>query len=146
MTSSVVTRAIYSFPDGSAGGSDGLRPQHLKDIITSPYREGSLDLISVLTDFINLVLASKVSPTVRPYFFGASLIGLGKKDGGVRPIVMGGTLHRLVAKCAVLLIKEEIGSLLFPTQLGFGTCRGVEGAVHGAHATIFPIWKMESCF
>jgi hypothetical protein len=116
VTSSVVTRAIYSFPAGSAGGPDGLRPQHFKDIITSPYREGSFDLISVLTDFVNLVLAGKVPPTFRPYFFGASLIGLGKKDGGVRPIAIGGTLRRLVAKCAVLLIKEEIGSLLFPTQ------------------------------
>jgi hypothetical protein len=85
VTSSVVTRAIYSFPDGSAGGSDGLRPQHLKDIITSPYREGSLDLISVLADFVNLVLAGKVPPTVRPYFFGASLIGLGRRMAGLDP-------------------------------------------------------------
>ena len=110
----------------------GVDPQHLKDVITSPYRQGSLDLISVLAGFVNLVLAGKVPPTVRPYFFGASLIGLGKKDGGVRPIAIGGTLRRLVAKCAVLLIKEDIGSLLFPTLLGFGTCRGVKGAVHGA--------------
>jgi len=25
------TKAIHSFPNGSAGGPDGLRPQHLKD-------------------------------------------------------------------------------------------------------------------
>ena len=28
-----VAKAILSFPCGSAGGPDGLRPQHLKDII-----------------------------------------------------------------------------------------------------------------
>ena len=26
-------KAIYSFPNGSAGGPDGLRPQHLKDLL-----------------------------------------------------------------------------------------------------------------
>ena len=71
---------------GSAGGPDDLRPQHLKDIIiTSPFREGSLDLISVLADFVNLVLAGKVPPTVCPYFFGASLIGLGRRMAGLDP-------------------------------------------------------------
>lgn len=31
----MVVRAIKSFPNGSAGGPDGLRPQHLKDMISS---------------------------------------------------------------------------------------------------------------
>ena len=34
---------------------------------------------------------------VRPFFFGASVIALNKKDGGVRPIAVGCTLRRLVA-------------------------------------------------
>src|SRR6478609_455078 len=28
-----VRKAVYSFPPGSSGGSDGLSPQHLKDMI-----------------------------------------------------------------------------------------------------------------
>ena len=31
VTSDAIVRAIQSFPCGSAGGPDGLRPQHLKD-------------------------------------------------------------------------------------------------------------------
>ena len=30
-----VARAILSFPNGSAGGPDGLKPQHLKDMISA---------------------------------------------------------------------------------------------------------------
>ncbi len=32
---SVITRAIRSFPNGSAGGLDKLQPQHLKDLLAS---------------------------------------------------------------------------------------------------------------
>ena len=35
-----VAEAIRSFPNGSAGGPDGLHPQHLKDL-TNPSAEGS---------------------------------------------------------------------------------------------------------
>ena len=37
---------------------------------------------------------------VRPLFFGASLVALEKKTGGVRPIAVGCSLRRLVAKIA----------------------------------------------
>ena len=31
-----VSRAVMSFPAGSAGGRDGLHPQHLKDLLRPP--------------------------------------------------------------------------------------------------------------
>eukprot|EP00731_Ephydatia_muelleri_P031243 Em0022g757a len=34
VTSDEIVRAIQSFPCGSAGGTDGLRPQHLKDMVS----------------------------------------------------------------------------------------------------------------
>lgn len=36
VTSSIVRKAIFTFPSGSAAGPDGLCPQHLKDLIVSP--------------------------------------------------------------------------------------------------------------
>ena len=36
-----VARAILSFPNGSAGGPDGLKPQHLKDMIGASALGGS---------------------------------------------------------------------------------------------------------
>ena len=79
-----VAKAIRSFPCGSAGGPDGLRPQHLKDMISPSAVVGGPLLLEALTSFINLVIDGKTPPPARPFFFGASLIALDKKDGGVR--------------------------------------------------------------
>ena len=104
------------------------------------------ELMDSLTSFINLVVAGNVPTFARPFFFGATLIGLSKNDGGVRPIAIGCTLQRLAAKCCACLVKEEVGSRLFPIQLGFGTSRGAEAAVHSARGLSFLVCKrVNSC-
>ena len=103
-----VTCAIQSFPNGSAGGPDGLRPQHLKDMINPSANGGRQGLLSSLTLFIKLFLEGDVPVSTRPYFFGANLVALEKKDGGVRPIVVGCTLRRLVAKVAGREVMKEM--------------------------------------
>jgi hypothetical protein len=132
ITPSVIKRAIYSFPTGSAAGPDGLRPQHLKDLISSPVREAGNCLLEALTGVVNLVLSGQTPCEAQPFFFGANLIGFNKNDGGVRPIAIGNTLRRLVAKCAGSTIKADMAALLSPFQLGYGTPRGAEIAVHSA--------------
>jgi len=52
---SEVRRAVLSFPPGSAGGPDGLRPQHIRDMLLC--REAGSEFLSALTAFVNLVLA-----------------------------------------------------------------------------------------
>ena len=89
-------------------------------------------LLSRLTAFVNLVLAGKVPTSVRHIFFGASLTALNKPDGSIRPIAVGLTLRRLVCKVASRAIRDDLGSLLRPIQLGFGTSHGAEAAVHAA--------------
>ena len=76
-----VAQAIRSFPNGSAGGPDGLRPQHLKDMTTSSIAEPP-SLLSALASFSNLVLEGKTPPAIRPFLFGATLVALDKKGGG----------------------------------------------------------------
>ena len=66
------------------------------------------------------------------FFFGANLIALQKKDGGVRPIAVGCTLRRLVAKVAGGKVMDAMGSLLAPRQLGYGVKGGAEATVHAA--------------
>ena len=76
-----------------------LHPQHLKDL-ASPSAEGAgVRLLRCLTTFVNLVLQGGTPLSARHVFIGAILIPLGKKDVGVRPIAVGNTLRRLVAKC-----------------------------------------------
>ena len=56
--------------------------------------------------------------SIGPFFFGASLIALEKKGGGVRHIAIGCTLHRLAAKAIGSQLKSRMGDLLMPRQLG----------------------------
>ena len=127
-----VIKAICSFPCGSAGGPDGLRPQHLKDLTCESAERGGKELVRALSAFILHVLEGNTPVSVRPFFFGATLIALRKKDGGVRPIAVGQTLRRLVGKCAGLRIVQSMGAVLAPYQLGYGIPLGCEAAAHAA--------------
>ena len=76
--------------------------------------------LCALTSFCTLVLRGDVPAEVRPLFFGASLVALRKKAGGVRPIAFGCTLRRLVGKVASRMVRDEMEPLLSPKQLGYG--------------------------
>jgi len=79
-----VRRAVLSFPAGSAGGPDGLRSQHLRDMLLR--REAGPDFLTALTAFVNLVLAGGCPADVAPIFFGGRLLALKKKSGDIRTI------------------------------------------------------------
>ena len=104
----------------------------MKDLIGPSSEGGGHALLSALASFLSLVLSGRTPLSIRPYFFGANLCALEKKDGGVRPIVVGCTLRRLAAKVASGKVLEDMGALLTPRQLGFGVKGGVEAAVHSA--------------
>ena len=119
-----------SFPAGSAGGPDGLLPQHLKDLTSPTLGEVGASFVKALASFVCRVISGNVPHPITPFFFGARLLGLNKQDGGVRSIAVGCTLRRLAAKCLGKSVFEEMGSMLFPLQVGYGTRLGAEGAVH----------------
>ena len=125
-----VVKAIISFPPGSGGGPDGLRPQHLKDLTSKATGTAGTNLLSSLTNLINKILSGIVPAEVLPILFGASLIALDKKGGGIRPIAIGCTLRRIVGKLGCRSVLQKIGSLLRPHQMGFGTPCGTEAIVH----------------
>lgn len=130
VSSTDVRKAIKSFPCGSAGGPDGLKPQHLKDLIND--LNASDALLALITDFVNLLLSGECPGDVRPILFGGSLTALSKKDGGVRPIAVGCVFRRLVAKCANSFASDALANYLAPRQLGVGVRGGAEAAAHAA--------------
>ena len=101
-------------------------------MISSFSNSSDSPLLAALVDFCSLVLRGDIPEEVRPFFFGASLVALRKKQGGVRPIAVGCTLRRLVAKVAGKLMSSEMADLLSPRQLGYGIRGGAEAAVHAA--------------
>lgn len=130
VTDKEVKKAIVSFPPGSAGGPDGLRAQHLKDLTTKPTGDAGSKVMEGLVDITNLILSGEVPSQVCPVLYGASLVALKKKDGGIRPIASGVTYRRIAAKVACATINTEIGASLRPQQMGFGTPCGSEALVH----------------
>jgi len=128
VTGEDIRRAIRSFAPGSAGGKDGLKPQHLKDLTNSL----GGPLCDCLANFANIILAGGVPLLVRPFFFGASLLPFSKKEGGLRPIAVGLTLRRLVAKAAAKVSTPQCTTRLAPVQLGVGIRGGSEALVHAA--------------
>ena len=128
VSESIVLQAIRSFPAGSSGGPDGFRPQHLADLIAC--KTGGLALLSATTGFVNFILSGGCPPDICPVFFGARLIAIEKKSGGFRPIVVGYTIRRLVAKCANQYAQEKLSQYFRPVQLGVSVSGGCEAAVH----------------
>ena len=131
-----IITAIKSFVPGSAGGPDGLRPQHLKDLTSASAGDAGRRLLARLTEFTNLCLTGHVPAVIQPTFCGASLCALNKKDGGIRPIAVGSTMRRLVAKAACKAVMSKITAHFLPVQLGFGVPRATEAAVHAARSFI----------
>ena len=127
---SEVRKAVLSFPAGSAGGPDNLRPQHLRDMLLC--RESGQDFLTALTAFVNLVLSGGCPAGVTQVFFGGRLLALNKKTGGIRPIVIGFTLRRLASKCANSFGADRLKAYFRPFQLGVGTPGGCEAAIHSA--------------
>jgi len=123
-----VRAAITSFPNGSAGGPDGMRPQHLKDLLTGAADDDPL--LGVLTELTNLLLSGDIPSHIRGALFGANLLAIAKKGGGVRPIAVGYVWRRLAAKVACQHVKERSFALLAPRQLGFAVKGGAEAAAH----------------
>lgn len=125
-----VTNAIGSFYSGSASGLDGLRPQHLKELTSSSAGNNGTKLLESLCKLCNFLLRGMLNPQVCPYLYGATLCALEKKDGGIRPIAIGNTIRRLVAKLGCRSVREEMAMYLQPCQIGFGTPLGCEAAIH----------------
>jgi Reverse transcriptase (RNA-dependent DNA polymerase) len=119
-----------SFPASSAGGCDGLRPHHSKDMTSPLTSDARKKFVSHLREFVNLCLAGKVPSSIQPIFCGASLCALTKKDGGIRSIVVGCTLCRLVAQSVGKVVQEKMAAKMAPVQLGFGVKRGTEASAH----------------
>lgn len=144
-----IVNTIRSFPSGSAGGPDGLRPQHFLDLINN--KEAGPSLITAITRFVNMLLSGKCHPDVIPVLFGGSLIALEKKSGGIRPIAIGYTLRRIAAKCANKVALASLGDKLLPEQLGLGTPGGCEAAVHATRRYLsdmpedFVVAKLDFC-
>lgn len=125
-----VFAAVMSFKSGSAGGLDGLSPQHIKDLISGATGDVGRSLLEDITQLANIMLEGAVCPDILDVLYGANLCALKKKDGGIRPIAVGCTWRRIVSKICCRHILPTVTDYFCPVQLGFGSRGGCEAAVH----------------
>ena len=131
-----ILSAIKAFLPGSAGGPDGLRPQHLKDLTSESAGDAGHRLVTRLTEFTNMCLKGHVPVDIQPVFCGASLCALAKKDGGIRPIAVSSTLRHLVSKAACKKVSKKMATEFSPIQLGFGIPRASESVAHATRSYV----------
>ncbi|KAG7295586.1 hypothetical protein JYU34_021841 [Plutella xylostella] len=89
------------------------------------------------------MLSGSVCEDITEILYGANLVALIKKDGGIRPIAVGNTIRRTASKICCRKMLPELSKKFEPIQLGFGTKGGCEAAVHAARTFItkgdFPV-------
>ena len=138
-----VKQAITSFPNGSAGGPDGLRPQHLKDLVSGG--DGAETLLEAITELINIMLAGRVPLAIRPTLFGGALTAIQKQGGGVRPIAVGYTWRRLAGKVASRRVADRAAALLAPRQVGFAVPGGGQRRQFTTRGDIYRTLHQDTC-
>jgi hypothetical protein len=127
--------AIKTFVPGSVGGPDGLRLQHLKDMIGASAGDAGRHLLALLTEFANLCITGRAPAAVQPVFCGAALCSL-KKNGGILSVAVGSTLRRLIAKAACKAVSDKMTTRSLLIQVGFVVPRAADAAAHAARAFI----------
>jgi hypothetical protein len=67
---------------------------------------------------VNKLASGRALSTFATWLCGAPLRAFAKPNGGVRPIVVGEIIRRLVSKCPVARVKQSAQPLLAPLNMG----------------------------
>ncbi|GJZ48481.1 reverse transcriptase domain-containing protein [Tanacetum coccineum] len=124
---------IKSFPRGTLCGHDGLCTQHLMDCLSRAAVAILDELVSSITQVVNLFLEGKCPMMLGEYIASAPLNPLVKPGGGIRPIVVGIIWRRLVSKVSATMIGHSLDGYLEGLQFGVGVPGGGEAILHGVN-------------
>ena len=116
-----VTAAVGTRDTASAAGLSGLGFSSLRILL-------QLDdaLTHSLSDFLNLVASGSTHPVTRQFLIAGRAILIPKENGGVRPIVVGECLTRLITAMVLKTAETAIQHHLLPYQLGCGVPNGTD--------------------
>ena len=109
---------------GAAAGPSGMTSDHLVPVLES---EAASDL---LTQVVSLLAVVQVPHTVLEAIRLGRLTALQKPDGGVREIVVGDIIRRLVARTISKQISEKVEVATAPFQNALKTKAGCECVAH----------------
>ncbi|GJR66093.1 putative reverse transcriptase domain-containing protein [Tanacetum coccineum] len=127
---------IKSFPHGTSYGRDGLRAQHLMDCLSGTAIAILDELVSSITQVVNLFLDGKCPMRLGEYIASAPLTPLVKPGGGIRPIAMGTVWRRLVYKVSAIMVVHSLDGYLNDLQFGVGVSGGGEPILHAVNRLV----------
>ncbi|KAL8158882.1 hypothetical protein V2J09_000419, partial [Rumex salicifolius] len=104
----LVLSIIHSFHKETSCDRDGLRAQHLVDILGGAASTDTNNLFSSITGIVNLFLNGKCPSQLGEFIASAPLTPLVKPGGGIWPIAVGMVWRRLVSKLARLYYNDSI--------------------------------------
>lgn len=111
-----------------------LCPTILKRIVITPSNSYVGDTtLELLTHLLQRFFDGEVPAESRPFFYGAKLIGVLKKDNVIRPISIDEILCRLLSKMVVHRIHFDFENL----QFGLCTPLGNEQIIHDERNLIY---------
>ncbi|GKC30739.1 putative reverse transcriptase domain-containing protein, partial [Tanacetum coccineum] len=132
----VVLDRIKSFPRGTSCGRDGLRAQHLMDCLSGAAVAISDELVSSITQVVNLFFEGKCPVMLGEYIASAPLTPLVKPGGGIRPIAVGTVWRRLVSKVSATMIGHSLDGYLDGLQFRVGVPGGGEAIIHAVNRLV----------
>lgn len=123
-------KTIITFPKGTSPGPDGLRVQHLLDILRCNPKGSPQDPREAIVKLMKMILNGKAYKPIAEFLSSAKLTPISKKNGGIRPIAVGCVWRRLAAKIILREETENAFNIVQPEQMGIGCKYGIEKIVH----------------
>lgn len=116
-----------------AAGPSGLDAHEWRRLCTT-FGRVSTNLCSALADVAKRLCTTYVDPKVLSPLLASRLIAL-NKNPGVRPIGIGDTARRIIAKAVLFTVRPDIQDATGCIQLCGGQISGIEAAVHAVRST-----------
>ena len=118
VTTAEIRKLILTAPSGLACGPSALRFEHLR-FFTGRKVVCDDAVIDGMTRVVNCALPGELSSCLRPFLCGGRLVPLKKKDGSIRPLIVGEVLRAIIAKIGVRVAAAAAIDLQ-PLQVGVG--------------------------
>ncbi|XP_029657562.1 uncharacterized protein LOC115231754 [Octopus sinensis] len=131
-TNSEVSAALSSFPLSSSGGIDGIKPIHLRDLISPLTADSGRALLDSINRLCSRIVTGAIPAVARDLLFSANLTALRKSDGGLRPIAVGNVFRRLAAKIMSRRVIPQLCREFLPFQFGVGVKGACEALAHAS--------------
>ena len=119
-----------------SGGPTKIDAEIWKNLICSKgYGKYSESLAEEIAVFARRLCVEDIPHGILDMFWGCRLVPLMKEDDGVRPVGIGETLRRIIGKCVIKAVGNDVQMAAGALQTCAGVQSGIEAAIHAVART-----------